>query len=583
MESAHNYLRTSNLTNAERADWIANGIEILKSDQISCLKIIETGTTGLTEEHWEALIEMEGGAYKNIDNPGGSFGIGKTAVFALSELRSVIYSTLYVNGLQEGRVERATGKSRLITHPDPNHPKEQLQHIGFWRAAKGTREPIIENDIPDTFRLSTIGSTGIYILGCKLPDNWIKQVVESVIDNFFAAIHSKHLVVSVYDDEKNTTIDNENLHSIFFDNASLTKNHEYYRALRDKDAIQLHNSDFCFTELSDGFKIQLYLTIHENDDFHRGIATINRKGMFITSSNDQKNNPFAIRSSSSWKPFTLLVKPSNDQTDKWLRQLEPPSHDRYDIGRGPVDLQNNIYTMFQQVRRDIKNIIDLKLGVGKTEVVNVDALSHLLPDTNLTNDDHTNSMYKIINISSRPQEYLYQWPDNEPTNTEMIDDLEDYDLDNETPDDPHPTPPPGPDDPDSHNEVVTDQITSTQREHRRSFVIHPRVIPVRNNHLRIFFTLDPEFLPDAGVTSFKIFPQGDKLLREKPLQIIEVTPEDISNVPASLHLNAESNEVLLEINPTEVVETTRMAINVILGEEADYITSLTPVYTVVAR
>lgn len=581
MESAHQSLQQSNFTNTNRANWIVDGIKLLKRDKIPCLKIVETGTTGLTEEHWEALIETEGGAYKDTDNPGGSFGIGKTAVFALSDLRSVIYSTLYVK-LEEGRVEKATGKSRLITHPNPKNSKERLQHIGFWRASKGSREPIVGDDIPSVFQLSETGSTGIFILGCRLAKDWIKKISESVVDNYFAAINGKHLVVTISDrKKKGTTIDHETLHSIFFDKESHTKNGEYYRVLRDKKAIQLPDPLFQFTDLSEGLRCNIYLTIHENDDITRGVATINRRGMFITDSSEQGSNPFAVRGAGTWKPFTLLVEPSNDQTDKWLRKLEPPTHTEYDIGRAPKEQQENIRKMFRQVRRDIKELIDKKLGIGKTKVVNVGALSHLLPDTNLSNDDTANSNHTIIEISSRPRSNLYSGPENEPAYTEPDDPPED-DLDPEPPDDPPPIHP-DPDDTNNGHEIVTDQVTPTQREHQRSSIINPRVISVGNNTLQISITIDPESLPDNGITHLQILPQGEKLRREPPLQISQISLKDMTSSPARIYIHPETGEVVLEAQSEKINEPIRMTFKATLTEEAEHIMLLTPGYIVEAR
>ena len=584
VESSYNNLHESNNTNIDNAKWMSNGLELLKRDFVPCLKIIETGTTGLTKEHWEALVDTEGVAYKTIDNPGGSFGIGKTAVFALSDLRSVIYSTLYVNGLKEGRVEKAGGKARLITHPDPKNPKEKLQHIGFWRSIEGTREPIKGNKIPDIFRLSITGSTGIYILGCQLSENWISQILEAVAGNFFAAIHRKELTVTIIDKER-IRLDYETLDSIFAKSQShdkkLSKRWEYYKSLRDSKPTPISTPNYNPENLPDGFKVRAYFLLHDDSKSPRGIATINRKGMLITDSNDIDCNPFAIRSNSTWNPFSLLIEPANNQTDNWLRQLEDPAHKCYDIGRAPSDQQHRIRKMFLQIRRDITKLIDEKMGVGKTEIVNVGALSHLLPDINISDDNAKNRKRTILEVSSRPRSHLHYWPDNEPVNTELDDDLED-DI-NEPPDNPdNPNPhPPGPNDPDPI-EIVTDPPTPTEREHRRSSIIYPRVLQTGDTDLRISFTVDLESLPDDGIARLNILPQGDKLRREPTLTIVSVSPEE-QHPDIKIYINSETQEVYLEKVAENIKKPMRVSINVKMSEEARHIMSLTPGYIVEAR
>ena len=115
-------------------------LETLDSNQISCLRIVDSGTTGLKGASWNRLVVQEGGVYKLGSAPGGSYGIGKNAVFNVSDLRTVFYSTRYVTP-REGRAAKLPGKATLMTHANPKKGIEDLQHIGFLRHARRPAYP----------------------------------------------------------------------------------------------------------------------------------------------------------------------------------------------------------------------------------------------------------------------------------------------------------------------------------------------------------------------------------------------------------------------------------------------------------
>ena len=88
-------------------------LDSLKADRIRCLKIHDTGTTGLRSANWDALVLQEGAVEKqsNGSAPGGSYGIGKNAVLNISDLMTVFYSTRYVEG-RKGRFKSFKGRQR---------------------------------------------------------------------------------------------------------------------------------------------------------------------------------------------------------------------------------------------------------------------------------------------------------------------------------------------------------------------------------------------------------------------------------------------------------------------------------------
>ena len=78
---------------AETATAYANALEALDRPTVSCFCVVDSGTTGLVDDNWKALIIQEGVAHKNRPASGGLNGIGKNAVFNVSDLQTVMYST----------------------------------------------------------------------------------------------------------------------------------------------------------------------------------------------------------------------------------------------------------------------------------------------------------------------------------------------------------------------------------------------------------------------------------------------------------------------------------------------------------
>ena len=158
----------------DMAEVYANALSVIKKREIPCLAVRDTGTMGLNDARWKALVLQEGGISKGGGAPSGSYGIGKNAVLNVSDLQTVFYSTRIVEG-RRGRSDRLQGKATLTGHMDPRGSGEDLQHVGFYAARDGN--PVTGNkNIPDFFRLDDVG-TGVYIMGFNpQSSDWVDQV-----------------------------------------------------------------------------------------------------------------------------------------------------------------------------------------------------------------------------------------------------------------------------------------------------------------------------------------------------------------------------------------------------------------------
>lgn len=353
----------------------SNAITVIKRRRIPCLKVLDTGTMGLNDARWRALVAQEGAVSKAGGAPGGSYGIGKNAIMNVSDLQTVFYSTRLVEG-RKGRVTKLQGKATLTGHPDPGGSGDDLQHIGFY--GRGEDGPIAGRDIPEFFQLEDTG-TGVFIMGFNPhAADWVDQVATAVIENFFHAIHHKNLTVQVTPENGSPVrIDHQTIDYLFEQLKPINRNAvHYYRSVRDLDEDDI--------ELTMRFRNLGRLRVHIlfAEGAPRRIAHVNRNGMLITDSREQRTNPLAPRGRSLWPDFAGVIVPDSDAGDLWLRRMENPSHDSLSSGqlRSEQD-RREADSRFRQARRELSKIIERRAEIASYgELTNIDELAGILPD-----------------------------------------------------------------------------------------------------------------------------------------------------------------------------------------------------------
>lgn len=161
---------------------------------ITTLKVSDYNTIGMeyepddTNSTFYAFLLSEGNSSKNIVGSGGSFGFGKAAYFNLSPFRAVIVSTR--NKKNKVVFEGATV---LATHKKND---EKLTAYGFYNCEGGNIPVTNEDEIPDFFKRNEMG-TDIYILGLWDKKDRKEEMIKSILNNFWLAIHNKKLIVEV--------------------------------------------------------------------------------------------------------------------------------------------------------------------------------------------------------------------------------------------------------------------------------------------------------------------------------------------------------------------------------------------------
>ena len=484
-----------------------NALRTLRAERVRCLRITDSNTTGLSGSKWNALVEREGAVEKAAQGaPGGSFGIGKNAVFNVSDIQTVFYSTKYIDEHRDGLVEKLQGKATLMAHPDPKNSEEHLQHIGFYQSPG--RATILGKNIPRFFSLDETG-TGVFIMGFNpRSDDWIKDVQAAVVANYFYAIHHRKLCVEILAPEaKQIDITHETIDDLFDSSrdGSLSEAYHYYLAIRDEPPGSTG-------DLSGSGPLQVYVRTGRGP---RRTAYVNRNGMLITASREQNVNPMAPRGKSLWPDYAAVVIPATDEGDRWIRAMENPSHDSISPGHlHDRREKHQANSTFFYARRAIKEIIDRKAEIERSgDTSNLDELADAFPDFDPTLEGNRELSVRLIEHrqEGRIEDHHSGDGARESDETEEIGRT------------------------DGEGTVVTDELSDTHEEgedggllsrkreagrQRRAHLREPRVIIVGDHEAIVAFTPTDDEHEGSTLT---LSPAGEERDREDPLQIETVT------------------------------------------------------------
>ena len=172
-------------------EFFENAKKILTGKSINCLKILDSNTTGLQGDRkkgdWHRLTKATGKP-QTEKNAGGSFGIGKNAPFAVSDLRTVFYSTRY--GANGKDAEYAQGKAILVSHAESNGGETQA--VGFY----GVREHcdrLADKAIPSILKREKDEKDGttVFVPALREVKGWEEKIVAAITSNFFFSINEK--------------------------------------------------------------------------------------------------------------------------------------------------------------------------------------------------------------------------------------------------------------------------------------------------------------------------------------------------------------------------------------------------------
>lgn len=293
---------------AKAQEFLTNAVSCLKEDVIPFLKISDFNTTGLKgmdddkKGGWYNLVKATGSSPK-LDG-GGSFGIGKGAPFAASNLRVVFYSTLKDDGFTKFQ-----GIAELVSHEVDKDVKRGVGSFGFGQGSLTNPK-----DIPENFWRKGKTGTDIFIAGYKNEKGWQKNLIQSVLRNFWYAISKNDLIVRVEKDEINQ------------DNLEKFLSHHFINE-PFKDYVE-----------PTGNPLQYYLAVKNGKPFEAKLATLGNVKFYFYQTEEHLNYVSMIRKSHMVIYSRRFNFPGNyagvfvcddDKGNKELRKMEPPAHDKW--------------------------------------------------------------------------------------------------------------------------------------------------------------------------------------------------------------------------------------------------------------
>ena len=178
-------------------DFFSNAAKILNQESVNILTISDVGTTGAGGKFVEGgkfhtLLVAKGQTNKQDIHSAGSFGLGKNAPIAGSQMRLVFYSSSY-----EDKGEKhfyCMGKSVLTNWRGQKNTK--MRERLFFVGGDGSKLiPCVEQTtIPDWLKKDELGlKVCIVAPRIELVQSWLYGYISSLLCNFFLAIFDGNL------------------------------------------------------------------------------------------------------------------------------------------------------------------------------------------------------------------------------------------------------------------------------------------------------------------------------------------------------------------------------------------------------
>ena len=351
-----------------------NARKVAAAPTVKVLEVSDSNTSGLLvtaskTSAFDALVKATGVSAVKSDDSGGSFGIGKFAAFAPSELRTVFYSTVYTSpgGASEFRFQ---GKSILTSHTDEKGNSKRS--IGYWGEPGfvAVSDPL---KCPPWARRTGRG-TSVFSVGFRVGEDWQAQLAASVVQNFFLAIERGEMVFEI---EGFPKLDESTLPSFFRDARIVAAATSIGR---EEDFQLAHLLHRCATDsaatvdsiaMVTGGSVNLRMLI--GDALPKSVS-IMRNGMMITDNLAHFGEKF--RRFPRCRDFIALVEPADVPASKQFRSMENPTHDALTTERISDALERlQLHAAMVKLSRDIRAAIRSKTTAPSQDQVDITELN----------------------------------------------------------------------------------------------------------------------------------------------------------------------------------------------------------------
>ncbi len=348
--------------NKQHAKFFNNAFKVLGDKRKIPLFVFEDyNTYGLSgsdddpESSFNACVISEGISVNKDATSGGSFGIGKNAIYGLSSLRTVFYSSLDTSGNYIFQ-----GKSKLASYYDDNGKtrehkiycgeKKDFRSIRDIKSLSDSNRQIFYRDQPGLSQYAV----------CPIEnDNWPEEFVKAILRNYWMLLEKGELEVELLQQDKLSYVlaknSLEKLMTEFFspenyepeDISPKGNPFEYYNCYKNGTCIQMHdlgqlgNVRFFYNEIADRNTNAIAYLRNDMVVYAKsvhGFGSIGYCGVFMCDSN---------------------------QGNEILRAMEPPTHDSF----SPDRLQEKLEGYSSSDGREILNQIRLLVKSGLQTIV----------------------------------------------------------------------------------------------------------------------------------------------------------------------------------------------------------------------
>ena len=373
IQSPHNY--------EEYRDQFRKGKNLLRrNQQVRGLCIQDSNTTGAGDtprdggapSKWQALTKGSGSPVKDQKDSAGSFGLGKHSAFAVTDLRTVLYSTTWRD--EDGlRHSRFIGKSILVSHTYKGKSRRRTGYLSGEHYM-----PLRDGEVPSTFLLRQPG-TAIYIVGYAIEPGqgspeWKRDSIAAAVEGYFHAITHRNLIVRVSDEEVNS----DNIVELFAAGTHYRRKYprtaNFIQVSQMMPAVRKH-----FPGVGD---VSLRIKVHDDPKPKvREIALVRDSGMMIT---DQLNvmGLSLGRIPVLWRGFTAIIECKSELgKSSYIRDSESPKHDKISVDYiDDPDRKRQARNTLREVGQWIRQQIEERVG-PYTSVSDdyVDELAKYLP------------------------------------------------------------------------------------------------------------------------------------------------------------------------------------------------------------
>ncbi|APO66154.1 hypothetical protein IE4872_CH00489 [Rhizobium gallicum] len=302
-------------------------LKALSAQNIKIMRISDFNTRGVRGpcvegRPFHTLAKSDGMSVKENINAGGSFGIGKSAASALSEIQTTFISTRYTD--TSGDHVLCMGKTQFISHKGED--SQELRRKGYWGLKKDFMPLENAADIPGWLLRDSQGTSIFSVCVRENRADWRYEMAAALLINFFTAIQRREMEFEI--DHSFLKINRSTIEALFADH-EVNKAVDQMKARATFDAARLLHA--CLVDEQTVLRtlhvagvgdVHMRILLRENLGYTIGIV---RNGMYITDNLGNFGEPF--KRFPLHREFAVIIEPAGDAEGEWFKRLENPSHD----------------------------------------------------------------------------------------------------------------------------------------------------------------------------------------------------------------------------------------------------------------